>query len=74
MENMKNTQKRNMLLKRQNKEFQNPIFFLVSVFDVYLTNCTKKVACKLQKNHPNLALISDTAIKACITPKEKHLA
>ena len=53
MANMKNTQKRKM---RRN---------FLSVFDVYLTNFTNEVACKLKKNQPNLALKSDTATQAC---------
>ena len=48
-----------MWRKRQNQEFQNPIF-LLGVFDVYLINFTNNVACEL-KNNQHLALKSDPA-------------
>ena len=49
--------------KKKKKNFR-PRCFLVSVFDVYWTNVTNKVACKLKKNQPNIALKSGTVTKA----------
>ena len=48
-------------------------FFLVSLFDIYLTSFINKVACKLEKVQANFALTSGTATQACITLKKMHL-
>ena len=74
LENMKNTSQLKMWRKRKNKKrISEPDFFLISVYDVYLTNVTNKTASKLKKNQAHIALKFDTTTQACLTLKKEAL-